>query len=257
MLRPALLIVVLLLARPAVAGTLLIATSTEFDGGGGYAPGYGNASWQGFTQQLDAAAADANVVVETTGDLSNAAQVAGAGAIWVDLRNNGTTGIFQLSASEKANLSTFLASGRRVVFIGEASAYASWNRSFLGLVNADIAASTSLAATRSPAVSHPLLSGVTAIAPNVGGVINLAGADTPTALFDPAVAALFGSQQNALAILDSDLFADGISGAAADNLQFRANTIGWIVAGAVPSPGGGIGGLLLLALASARRTRGI
>ncbi len=219
--------------------------------------GYGSTAWSGFTAGLDSAAANAGISIQTTGSLNDAATVDAAGAIWVDLRNNGTTGTFRLSAQESQNLSGFIASGRRVVFIGENSTYTRWNRSFLGLVGAGFSRDASAISPTSVAVAHPLLRNVATIDPTVAGAADLAGADTPTPLFSEPVATLFGSDLNVLAILDSELFADASAGAA-DNAAFRDNTIDWIVAGAaapVPSPLGGGGVSVLLSLLAARRQR--
>lgn len=245
-----------LACAPADAGTVLVATSTV-DAGDGYRPGYGNDSWQGFTAALDGSAATAQVAIQTTPNLNDAAAVDAAGAIWVDLRNNGETGVHQLAVAEKANLQAFIASGRRVVFIGENSSWASWSNSFLGLVGASHAGNSKAALAPAAAATHPLLDGVSSIQPTTAGLADLSVADNPVSLFDAPVATLFGDEQNVLAILDSELFADGAS-PSVDNDVFRQNTIDWLVSGAatpVPSPTAGCGGLVLIALVAMRRGR--
>ena len=164
-------------------------------------------------------------------DFSNLNLIMGFDALWLDQRSpNGT-----LTSAELANLQSFIGTGRRVVLIGENSAWTAWNNQILGLVGGTFGGEFTSSAEA--IVAHEL----TAAAPSLWAQVSgYAIGGMP--LYSPGVASLWGPNQNALVVLDIDIMADGPSGVLANNPQFSLNVARWV---AVPEPS--IATLLLVA----------
>jgi hypothetical protein len=204
------------------------------DSGGQLDYGYGYADWTGFTNDLNANFASVTVV--TT--FENLAQLLAADSILVDQRwTNGA-----LSALEVSNLSTCIASGKRVLLVGENSTWQAWNDQILGIVGGSFAGDGG--GILSVVNPDPILTaGVNSIQPISPG---LAGGGT--SLFTQNVATLWGS--NVMTLLDVNVVDDTFAGLA-NNRQFAKNTAKWL---SVPTPGSLP--LLVVAALGARRRRG-
>lgn len=184
---------------------------------------YGFARWDTMTCLLDAAAA---VTVAT--DLDDLDVLLGFDAIWVDHRSQFAT----LTSAEAANVVAFIATGRRVVMIGEHQDWQVWNDSLLATVGGVSLHGTSGGGTAVPVVANALTAGVNLVSmPSVGLAVG------GTALFDTNFATLWGT--NALTILDENIFND-VYWSANDNAQFGRNVVQWVTQSppaAVPEPG--------------------
>jgi hypothetical protein len=239
MLRPsrALLVaglVALVTAQPLVAQTtLLVNTRSPYYVGGlgglyvNAGPGGGPPGGYGFvntTNDLYAAFGASNITQQFGVDIGPSLLT--YDRLWIDFRADQST----LSAAELGLLTTFIASGRRMVFIGENSGWTNWNQSFLTLVGGtDVPA---CAFTNSATVyAHQLTAGVSSTTPACSS-----SANGGTALFGYNYATLWGAQQNVLTVLDSDVFDDNY-GTAADDQRFANNVAVWLATPAVtPTP---------------------
>lgn len=212
----------------------------EGPSGGGFG-GYNDPSYTTYKNTLDAAfGGSGNVTV--VADLSNAAQVNAATAIVVELRN----GSDQLSATEAANLSGFIASGRRVFMLGENAGWQTWDESLLSVVGgAYVGQSPSLGPLGEgtnyhvplASFAHELTAGL--VSENGAAEIFMfhgSIASGGVALFDYApIAMLWGADLNVLTYFSNNEFFSSVLGSHPANLGFTQNTANWLAA-SVPIP---------------------
>jgi len=230
------------LTPTAFAGSVLVSQT-----GGNYAYGYGS-NWTGMTSALNSAAS-----VTVAADFTNLAQMLSFNALWLDQR--GTTG--SLTAGELSNLAAFIATGRRVVLMGENDNWTAWDNQILGLVGANLGGFLNGNAPQSPVVSNALTAGITSVSPVAMGLASAGG----TNLFTQRFATLWGANQNVLVILDVNLWDNSGTGFSADsNAIFGQNVAAWIgqQADSVPEPAtyALVGaGFALVVLARRRKTR--
>jgi PEP-CTERM motif-containing protein len=149
----------------------------------------------------------------TIGSVANASAVASASAILIVARDNNFGTNTSFSATEIANLTSFMSTGGRVVIIGEGAMWSQWNNSVLAFASGGTATSTgaTISGPTAPVVSNALTAGV--------GTISLQGAGISTggtALFDQNFATLWGS--NLLTVLDFQVFQDFGAPAFRDNI---------------------------------------
>jgi hypothetical protein len=190
---------------------------------------------------------DGSASVQVVPDFSNASQLNDAGALWIDVgpvSNN--PGL--MSAAEIANLQTFIASGRRIVMIGENAYWSAWNSQLLAQVGGTFS-DTDFTDSTSRVGAHQLTSGVDQVFVQAGGI-----AVGGTSLFAENFATLWGSQQNVLTLLDVNVFGDNFLWYE-DNQLFAQNTVSWITT-AVPEPSTyALGALAFVGLFAFRRSR--
>jgi hypothetical protein len=170
----------------------------------------------------------ANIVAVAS--IANFADLAGSTALFLDLGASGAGGA--LSAQEQVTLAQYIASGRRVFFLGENNAWAGWNNSFLSLVGGT-ASPTLVTGPVTATGTHPITSGVTTVT-ITGGIAATGG----TALFTPAVGALWGGAQNVFSFLDYNAF-NNTNWGLTDNARFGGNVAQWLAGtqvGVVPEP---------------------
>jgi hypothetical protein len=168
----------------------------------------------------------------TIGQISDAAQVDAASAILVVYRNP-FAGINTLSPTEITNLTDFLASGRRVVIIGEGNFFDTWNNSILAFASSMAGGSTPALGSPfngnvSPIVSNALTAGVGTFNLQGGGIVTGGGG---TALFDHNFATLW--TLNLLTVLDAQVFRN-LAAAGSGDAAFRENVADFL--GEVPLP---------------------
>lgn len=180
---------------------------------------YGGTDWPEMSAALDGAAASVTVVP----DLENLGQLLGFDALWIDQRD--TTG--QLTAAEAANVAAFIATGRRVVMIGENDTWRPWNEQLLGLVGGSAVPGVAPSYTLMATAVHELTAGVTVIQLLSPGV-----AVGGTSLFDQNSVTLWGDDTTVLTILDVNGM--GQSWSFLDNAAFFTNVAAWIACAAPP-----------------------
>jgi hypothetical protein len=187
---------------------------------------YNASNWTGFTAALNTAFGGSSNITVTSSQLTNAAALANVDAILVDFRTMAAT----LAAGEVTNLQSFIASGRRIVLLGENSSWTVWDNSILGLVGGTFSGSDT-SATLTPIVSNSLTAGVTSLATSGDGITAAGG----TSLFNLNVVTLWGAGQNVVTMLSVNTVDDS-AGSAAGNVQFKTNLATWLAGG--PSSGG-------------------
>ena len=212
-------IAVLALASAPARGAVLVSQGT-------HSIGYGKTMYSQITAQLDAAAVNG---VTVASDFSNAAQVAAADALWLDIR--GLTDA--LAPAEVANVTAFIATGKRVVMIGDHVDWTAWDNSILATVGGAWAAD--VGGTFTTAAPHALTSGVSSVFVFSGSAANAPAGATP--LFSTNVATLWGPSQNVLTVLDSNLFDNVTRDTHAGSKTFGNNVAAW-VGTPVPEPSG-------------------
>jgi hypothetical protein len=186
--------------------------------------GYGHDGWVNMTNTLDAAMSNN---VDVTSNFENLNQLLGYDALWLDRRGSQTypsTTVF-LTSTEINNIQTFIATGRRVVMIGENDAWTDWNNQILGIVGGSYSHQYDGAAFK--AIDHELTDRVEHVRLAAAGV----GSGSGTALFDINFATLWGD--NALTILDSGFMNDE-QWNTAFNGQFATNIAYWVANTGVP-----------------------
>ena len=229
--------ITLLLAAPdAGAQSVLVSDGT-------YANGYGRAWWSNMTAAMNTATENSVDVVSNFEDLPG---MLGYDALWLDYRNQTSV----LGDTEKVNISTFIATGRRLVMIGEHNSWETWNNSILDIVGGSH--SGDYDGVANTAAANDLTQEVSTVKVPYGGTTN--GGD---ALFDVNFATLWGENNNVLTILDGD-FASFMNWNSQDNAQFSTNVAGWIADSGDPVPIPGAIWLLgsgLLGLAGIQRKK--
>jgi len=213
---------------------------------------YGTPGWSRVTGALNAGFGGA-ANVEVLDDLTDA-DVSGVDALWIDLRRQSNV----LSSAERSIFESFVASGRRVVVIGENIGWQTWDNSFLQSLGGAFAGQQF--GVLSVALAHPLTSGLLD-----GFRTSSAGSTTGgTSLFSANVATLWGAGQNVLTLLDASAIDDGdwfdpIRGGDSDQARFVRNTSAWLASPAatvVPEPATVVllgGGLVFLFIAGRAR----
>jgi len=223
----------LLLSSQAGAASLLI---VQGPGGGGFG-GYGDPSWSTYTDVFDLKFGVANITL--TADLSNAAQVDAHSAVLIELRGSADV----LGPAEIANLTAFIASGRRVAMFGENAGWQTWDASLLSVVGGTYGGEVPIQGPSGDFVNyeipvssfyHPLTAGMTSIY-QMHGSVALGG----TALFDFAnIGTLWGGSLNVLTYLSFNEF---FSGGDASQDVFNQNIADWLYQSTavtnVPEPG--------------------
>lgn len=205
--------------------------------------GYGFSSYSNWTSAVNAAFENN---VDKVSNFQNSNKIDGHDAVIVNLRSPS----YSLKAKEVANLTSFIASGGRVLLIGENNAWKTWNTSLLSLVGGTYDADEFDGVTTS-LLSHPLLAGVGDVSVHSGS-----SATGGTSLFNNGFANLWGVG-NVLTVQDANIFSNEFWGEA-DNAIFARNVADWLAGSNVATPIPGAAWLLgtgLFGLVGIRRMR--
>ncbi len=219
-----LVLVLLLMSGQASATSILVSDGAGAYGGFGY--GY-DPYWGSMTTAMDAASGN-NVTV--TSYLNDLDELMGYDALFLNLRNTYSASDF-LGATEISNISAFIATGRRVVMMGENHNWAAWDSQILGIAGGTYGSSANGILTS--VVSNELTNGA--------GSVEIFGsrqANGGTALYSQNFATLWGD--NVVTILDINIFSDGKWGVQ-DNAVFGTNVATWL-ANSESAAGSGSGG---------------
>jgi len=187
--------------------------------------GYGGNSWVNMTNALDAAGSS----VDVAEDFSDLSQMLNYDALWLSTRRSSNV----LSEIEINNITSFIATGRRVVLNGENGYWwGDWNDSILATVGGSSIRYESDTHRQNTVVSNSLTDGVNAIQLGTGGI-----AIGGTALFESNSITLWGESNNVVSMLDVNLCADNYWDYV-DNAQFCGNLASWTASSvsAVPVP---------------------
>lgn len=215
-----LMTLVMSLGSQAFAQRLLASEETH-----GFGFGYGDTRWDNFSAEIDRWFTEVDIVPQFN-DLSLMLEY---DALLVQLRTFTST----LSPTEVANLQAYIATGRKVMLIGENSTFATWSRSVLSVVGAPFVGEGG--GIFNVANPHPILT---------DGVSTL---DMPTycgvtsggySLFDTNFATLWGdpNEENVLTVLDVNIMEDD-RWTVRDAAKFAANMAEWLgTGGSEPDP---------------------
>ncbi len=203
-----------------VAGSLLVSQHS------GYYTGYGDPSWVTMSGLLDNATGG-NVTLLP--DFMDNSQVQASDALWLDQRLGGS-----LAPQEINNIQSFIATGKRVVLVGENSNWQAWDQQILGIVGGSYASDTGWVLANT-VFSHPLTAGVSTVYLIAAGVAAPSAVGTP--LFDINTMTLWGPEMNVLSMLESNTVDDNYIGYN-DNLTFARNLADWVAAPRVSVPEG-------------------
>lgn len=195
---------------------------------------YGSATWTDMSALIDAGFGQVTVA-----NVLESSALTGADALWIDQRGAFNT----LTSGELGVLQDYIASGRRVVIMGENVLWTDWNNQILGLLGGSFVGGTVFGTMTPTGAAPELTDGVSGVDLFSSGI-----AEGGVALFDQNWATLWGS--NVLTMLDTNPF-DNIR--FDGNRPFAENVVSWL---AVPAPGtaGAMGFGLMLG--ASRRRRG-
>lgn len=199
---------------------------------------YGSSEWSKMTAAVEDGGNNQVTFVADFEDLSLMLQY---NALWLQMRSISCSPDFNcsgtLSSLEINNIRAFIASGRRVVMIGEWGGWPygtelgwqDWNNQILSIVEGsyDTAYGDSPVAINPVSIiNHKLTEGVNELE-LIGN--RYGAANGGLALFEPNFATLWGNIDNVLTVLDTGVFDDS-RWDLGDNGQFSTNVADWIAA---------------------------
>lgn len=142
--------------------------------------GYGLAGFDGVTDALNAAFGASNITV----DIGRIPDLARFTALWIQAPKPGDSGHTPV---EQANVAAFLATGRRVVMVGENFSWLDWDNSILATVGGSYGDFLQGSVSLTPVVAHPVTFGILTVSASDDGIAN-----GGTALFSENVVTLWG-----------------------------------------------------------------
>jgi hypothetical protein len=208
------------LPRPA-AGRSILASDAGYDG---YK--VGGSAWTEFTAKLNTASGGQVFLASNFEDLN---QMLNYDALLLPARNQTDT----LSAAEVANITAFVATGRRVLLFGENDNWRAWNEQIVSIAGGAYVAEpyNTFEGYASRLVDHEITAGADTI---LGFWVGVATGGTQLYSTKNYVV-LWGASQNLLTILDENVVEDGYRGYAND-AQFTTNVANWLAGPRAPVP---------------------
>ncbi|MCU0646724.1 MAG: PEP-CTERM sorting domain-containing protein [Gemmatimonadaceae bacterium] len=183
-------------------------------------------------------------------DISSLAALSTSTALYLDL---GALSNGAMTAAEQATLTQYIASGRRVFFLGENDSWAPWNGSFLSVVGGAAGPNLTGSPPMTPIVANALTAGVTSVT-----TVGAGSATGGTQLFNQNVVQLRGASNSVVSAFDYNMFSNA-QWANTSNAQFGQNVATWLAAPTVVIPEPDTVALLAAGLAAvvviARRRR--
>ena len=216
--------IAILLPIPAEGGSILTCDAGYF----GYKVGGSN--WTQFTAKLNAASGGQ---VYSASNFEDLPLMLGHDALLLPARYQGDT----LSDAEVANLTAFIATGRRVLLFGENNNWIGWNQQVVSIAGGTYVPEPYDAfwGYSSSLLSHEITDGANSILGFWVGV-----AEGGTQLYsEKNFVTLWGTSQNVLTILDENVVEDGYQLGFGDDAQFTTNVANWLAgpaAAPVPEP---------------------
>ncbi len=188
------------LATQALASPILYYTPSLLNNG------LGKPSSSQFTTAVTNAFGAGNVIEIPT--FNNVADFDDGAALFVNARLGGDS----LSAAERTNLLNFTNAGGAVFFIGDHGGWTTWDNSFLSLFGDSFITWNGVNAALATTAASDILPANTQIALSAPGAITGGNGDklftTNANDFGRTMAASYGSQDNAIAFLDTGAFAN-------------------------------------------------
>lgn len=180
-------------------------------------------SWSIFSDEMDRASGN-NVF---TGPFTSLSTVLSFDALVFTARESDFVNPAVPTATELANISAFIDTGRRILLIGENTIWSQWNDAILGLVGGTYS-NELLNGPTSPAagLSHELVDGISTIEVLGAGVADASPNGIP--VFEENFATLWGDNSNVLTVLDSNVWEDSLIDSNNQNSRFLANVADWL-----------------------------
>lgn len=176
--------------------------------------GYGGDQWSSFSAQIDRAVTASGGRVSTVSEITASAH--DFDALLLDQRGHGHDG--ELSQAEITQLKAFVASGKRVLMVGENdSVWGKWDVQLLDVVGGRLAIGGYDGQVHR-VLQHPLTEDLPTMEVPLAGV-----AIGGTALFDQNFATLWGERRSVLTVLDVNVFADDLG-----DPTFEHNVAAWL-----------------------------
>jgi hypothetical protein len=210
----------------------------------------------GGSQMAQVLANGGNTITQTN---SLAGDLTAYDTVWVSINMGG-----DLNASEISSLQAFIASGRKVVMIGNSTAisgFSSWDNALMQVVGGALTGVTSAATYPTVASNELLTTGVNSVRFGTSSRIDT-GVGNPDVLFSQDIAAVYGGL--ALVVLDENWMTNSATTglAQSDNLIFAQDIAEWLRddpparANTAPEPASlAIFGAALLGVAGIRRRK--
>lgn len=209
----------ILLPSSAAAGSILASDAGYF----GYR--VGGANWTQFTAKLNSASGNQVFLAPNLEDL---ALMLTYDALLLPARNQGDV----LSDLEIANISAFIATGRRTLLFGENDNWRAWNQQVVSIAGGTYVPESfeTFWDYASSLVSHE----ITDAAPTILGFwVGVADGGTP--LYSKNFVTLWRPSQNVLTMLDENVVEDVYAGYG-DDAQFTTNVANWLAGSPTPVP---------------------
>ncbi len=180
---------------------------------------YGGGEWIQMTASIDAAASSVTV----SADLEDRPDMLQYDALWIDQRDcDACPGPGALTPTEFDNVKFFIATGRRVVMIGENPNWSAWNGQILGLVDGVFGGEVP-EWTLDRATLHELTVGVSSVYVTAGGYC---AGDDRISLFNWSFATLW-KDESVLTLLDVNFMSNEFWNHL-NNPEFNNNIAQWI-----------------------------
>ena len=218
----------------AVPGILRAETLLVLQGIANNVDGYNLSSWTGMTSALNEKFGATNITVNGS-SLDDLAHLETFDSLMLapDFSSHPVFDM-PLLPTEIADVQAYIATGRRVLLVGENGNFSAWDKSILEVVGGTFGVTGTADDVLTPVVANSLTAGVTSLSTAFDGVA-VGGAS----LFSANVATLWpgSGADNVLTLLSANV-EDDFTGSGAGNMQFKKNLADWLAGSPaeVPEP---------------------